>query len=96
MGRGAAKMTKIRLPYIQQFADRYGKTRYYFRKAGHPRVPLPGAPGSREFMEAYQNSLDNTTIPKNPRAKEGSISAIVEAYYASQAHLRHADSTRER
>lgn len=89
-------MTKIRLPYIQSFADRHGKARYYFRKAGQPRRPLPGVPGSREFMDAYQDALKNTSAPIGRRTKEGSISALIEAYYNTQAYLRRADNTRER
>lgn len=55
-------MTRIRLPYIQAFADRHGHARYYFRKPGVQRVRLPGAPGSTEFMEAYQAALAGAPV----------------------------------
>jgi hypothetical protein len=29
------------------------RKRYYFRRRGMPAIPLPGAPGSEEFMAAY-------------------------------------------
>ena len=51
-------MARIRLPYVQEFKDQY-KRRFYFRRAGCKRVPLPGLPGSEEFMEAYQAALDD-------------------------------------
>src|SRR5262245_15445903 len=50
-------MTKIRLPYIHEFRDRHGKVRRYARPPGRKQTPLPGAPGSAEFMEAYQAAL---------------------------------------
>jgi hypothetical protein len=42
-------MTHIRLSYIHAFRDRHGKVRHYFRRSGK-RLPLPGLPGSDEFM----------------------------------------------
>jgi hypothetical protein len=50
-------MTKIRLKYVHEFIDRHGKVRRYARLPGRKRVPLPGVPGSSEFMEAYQAAL---------------------------------------
>ena len=35
-------MTKIRIAYVQEFVDRHGIVRRYFRKAGCKRVTLPG------------------------------------------------------
>ena len=43
--------------YVQSFVDRKtGAVFHYFRRRGYPRVRLPGLPGSREFMEAYQRA----------------------------------------
>ena len=39
-------MTSIRLPYVQEYRDRHGKVRRYFRRPGYKRVALPGTPGS--------------------------------------------------
>jgi len=45
--------------YVQSFVDKpSGKVYRFFRKRGCKRVPLPGLPGSREFVEAYQRALD--------------------------------------
>jgi hypothetical protein len=30
--------------YVNGFIDRYGKARWYFRRAGFKKVPLPGLP----------------------------------------------------
>jgi len=36
-----------RLPkYVQGFIDRHGKPRFYFRRPGFTRLPLPGLPWS--------------------------------------------------
>jgi hypothetical protein len=50
-------MTKIRLKYIHEFADRHGKVRRYVRLPGRRRVALPGAPGTEAFMAAYAAAL---------------------------------------
>jgi len=56
-------MTKIRLQHVNAFRDRHGKLRHYFRRPGCKAVPLPGLPGSTEFMDAYQAALSDTTAP---------------------------------
>jgi hypothetical protein len=50
-------MSKIKLDFVQSFVDRHGKPRWYFRRRGCKRVPLPGLPGSAEFMQAYEAAL---------------------------------------
>jgi hypothetical protein len=39
--------------YVEQYVDRTGKLRRYFRKGGKRLGALPGAVGSEEFMAAY-------------------------------------------
>jgi len=76
-------MTRIRLQYIHVFRDRHGRTRHYFRRVGK-RVPLPGLPGSDEFMAAYQAALSGVTIPKKQIGEErtvpGTLGALIAAY----------------
>lgn len=80
-------MSTIRLPYIHSFRDRHGRQRYYFRRQGFKRIPLPGAPGSKEFIEAYQRAVAGETAPAMmvgaSRARPGTISALVIAYFNS-------------
>jgi hypothetical protein len=46
---------RLKLPrYIHAFIDRHGKPRFYFRRSGFKRVPLPGLPWSPEFMAALE------------------------------------------
>jgi len=77
-------MTKLDLPYVQSFGGYH-----YFRRAGYPRIRLPGVVGSTEFMEAYQAALNATTLPiGRERSKPGSVSAGIAAYYGSHAFKR--------
>lgn len=80
-------MTSIRLKFVQEFRDRHGKIRRYFRRDGR-RVPLPGQPGSEEFMAAYQAAFDCRSLPREIGAERtipGTISALVVAYFNSAA-----------
>jgi integrase len=80
-----SSMTKIDLRYIQEFRDRHGKMRRYFRRPGSARVPLRGHPGSADFMEAYQAALAGHEVPRRDigagRSAPGSVSAAIAAYY---------------
>jgi integrase len=71
--------------YVQSFVDRKtGAVFHYFRQRGYPRIRLPGVPGSREFMEAYQRALDSQQMPIGAsRTKAGSVSAAIIGYYDS-------------
>jgi integrase len=91
-------MSKILLRYVHAFRDRHGRMRYYFRRPGFKRVPLPGLPGSDEFMSAYQKMLDPKTAPKvepgADRIVRGSVSDVVVQYYASPEFRGLADSSK--
>jgi hypothetical protein len=45
--------------YCNGFIDRHGKVRWYFRRAGFKKVPLPGLPWSPEFMAAYEHAIES-------------------------------------
>lgn len=80
-------MTRIKLAFIHRFTDRHGKVRHYFRRPGYKQVPLPGLPGSVEFMAAYQAALAGETAPLleigADRTKPRSVSALAVLYYRS-------------
>ena len=75
-------MTKVRLPYIQEYKDRTGKVRRYLRRPGYKRLPLPGTPGSRQFMAAYEAGLAVREAPPH-RHDDGTIGALVVDFYRS-------------
>jgi integrase len=75
-------MTRLHLKYVQSY-----RGYHYFRKRGSPYLPLPGIPGSAEFMAAYQSALAAApvAIGKDTRSRPGSVSAAIAEYYSSQA-----------
>jgi integrase len=97
MGRGSPlkdAVAKIDLPYVQAFKDRHGRLRHYYRRPGYARLPLPGVPGSAEFMEAYK-AADARAKPKAvDRVQPRSINALVVEYYRSAEWRDLRDSTK--
>lgn len=89
-------MTTIRLKFVHAFRDRHGRQRYYFRRHGQ-RIPLPGVPGSDEFMSAYRQVLDGAPTKAEigaNRTKPGTIAAAVVAYFNSAVFQSLAESTK--
>lgn len=73
----------LKLKYVNEYRDRAGKLRRYFRK-GAIRGPLPGEIGSDEFMQAYQGFLGaNATKPTTKIT--GSLGLLITEFYASRA-----------
>ena len=67
--------------YVQAFTDRHGCSRYYFRRPGFKRVPLPGLPWSREFMAAHSAAMEDKIENGALKAQAGTLSALVASYY---------------
>lgn len=80
-------MSTVKLKYIQGFVDRHGRARWYFRRLGCKRLPLPGLPGSPEFMEAYQDAVAGAPriAPKARVVKQGTFDDLATKYFASAA-----------
>jgi integrase len=72
-------MTVIRIPYVKEYLDNTGTVRRYFRKRGCKTVALPGAPGSREFMIAYE-AASGTPIERPARQGPGTVAALIVDY----------------
>lgn len=98
MGRSprfVKSMATIILANIQSFTDRHGRRRHYYRRKGQKRIPLPGDPGSAEFMAAYANaraqdptgSAEARAAVAEARVQPRSINALIIAYYRSQEFL---------
>jgi integrase len=76
--------------YVQSFADKKsGAVFHYFRRPGFKRVRLPGLPGSREFMAAYQDALEqpHVDVGATKRSIAGSVSAAIASYYDSTRYF---------
>ena len=82
-------MAKLRLRHVNAFRNRKrrdGRLRYYFRRRGERAIPLPGLPGSEEFIAAYGMAL--AALPDQPeigasRTSPGTVNALVIDYYRS-------------
>ena len=96
-------MARIKLKYVNAFANRRRKNervRYYFRRRGFKAIPLPGLPGSEEFMTAYQMALAAIPDQERPeigasRTEPGTINALVISYYRCAEWTNLADETRK-
>src|SRR5262245_16531136 len=86
---GRSGMTKIRLKYIQYFADEYGE-RHYFRRRGFKTRSLPGGPGSAEFMAAYAEALAECKAIEigAKRSAPNSLDAVIAAYMKDDAFTK--------
>jgi integrase len=82
----------LRLRYINEYRDRAGKVRRYFRR-GAVRKPLPGDVGSPEFMVAYQALLGNKPAPTAKLAD--SLGLLITEYYASRTFRNLKQSSRQ-
>lgn len=78
-------MAKLELRYVDNYRDRHGRRRYYFRRARHmPRIALPGRPGDPEFMEAYALACAKTETAeplKTLPPARGTVDALCGVYY---------------
>ncbi len=75
--------------FIHGYMDVRGKPRFYFRRSGAPKVPLPGLPWSPEFMRAYEAALAGQDHPVTvlSRIKPGTLRALAMGYFGSTAFL---------
>ena len=90
-------MTSLHLPYINEFRDRHGRLRRYFRRPGRKAIALPGIPGSAEFNQAYQAALEGLRPPPvgAERTVPGTLSAAIASYYADLSFRSLAPATRQ-
>jgi integrase len=90
-------MTLIKLKHIDRFVDRHGRERFYFRRSRGNRVPLPGRPGSPEFIVAYEHAAASEVLRPRPkeRGAPGTFDRLVQDYFSSPDYLRLAPSTKK-
>src|SRR5262245_10549600 len=70
--------------FVQGFVDRHGKARFYFRRPGFNRVPLPGLPWSPKFMAAYETALAGQPMQvARTTVMPGTIRALAVSYFNS-------------
>jgi hypothetical protein len=70
--------------FVHGFIDRHGKPRWYFRRAGFKKIPLPGLPWSPEFMAAYEEALAGQPLQiGSARTKPGTVRTLAVSYFNS-------------
>jgi len=95
LGRRASLMRRPP-KYVHGYIDCRGRPRWYLRRAGHRRVPLPGLPWSPEFMAAYEAAMAGEKIePGKSKIKPGSVADLITLYYQTAAFTRLSDATRQ-
>jgi integrase len=88
-------MASLQLKFIQQFIDRHGHPRFYFRRPGFPRRALPGLPFSEEFRAAYAEAMaGQPPVVRGPcECRPGTMAALRVSYLSSANFLSLAPST---
>jgi integrase len=86
-------MPKKRLAYTETFLTRHGKRMWYFRVGKGQRVPLPGAYGAPEFMEAYRAALAKHTSGETKAGR--TLAWLIDQYRHSPAYEALARETKK-
>lgn len=92
MGAG---MTKIKLKYVNQYLDRTGRVRRYFRRRGQQVGALPGEPGSAEFMAAYAALLAEKPAISGKVLHADSLAKLIVDFYGDRMFTDRKPSTRQ-
>lgn len=73
----------IKLPYLNVFSDRHGRTRAYYRRSGQ-RIPIQGEAGSPEFLTEYAHVHQTFETPvRAAMDAPGTFGHLVAAYLGS-------------
>jgi enterobacteria phage integrase len=93
MGKAAVAVLKLR--YVNEYRDRTGKLRRYFRKGGKQLGPLPGEVGSEEFMTAYGAFLAEKPIAAKTTLHADSLGRLIIDFYGDRMFVDLKPSTRK-
>jgi integrase len=75
-------------PFVHGYVDQHGAAKFYLRRAGQPKIRLPGLPWSPEFMAAHEAAMSGQwTKPEAgaSRTVPGTVNAALVSYYQSSA-----------
>lgn len=92
MGRA---MAKLKLKYVDEYRDRTGVLRRYFRKGGKRLGVLPGEVGSVEFMTAYTAFLAEKPQAAKVVLHEDSLAKLIVDFYGDRMFTDLKPSTRQ-
>ena len=87
--RREVQMSEIKLGYLNSFTDSRGKRRHVFRRKGHKKKTIKGTPGSKEFMDHYNELVEKTGGTAQEigasKSKAGTIDTVMVAFFKSNA-----------
>jgi len=92
MGRAVAK---LKLKYVNEYIDRNGKLRRYFRRGGKQIGALSGEVGSDEFMTAYAAYLAEKPKAAKTTLHEDSLGKLIIDFYGCRMFTDRKPSTRK-
>jgi integrase len=75
-------------PFVHGYVDQHGIAKFYFRRAGQPKVRLSGLPWSPEFMAAHERAMSGQWTKPEAGARRtvpGTVNAALVSYYQSSA-----------
>ena len=75
-------------PFVHGYVDQHDTAKFYFRRAGQPKIRLPGLPWSPEFMAAYEQAKSGQWSKPEVgagRTVPGTVNAALVSYYQSSA-----------
>jgi integrase len=90
-----ASVAKIKLRYVDEYIDRTGKLRRYFRRGGKRIGPLNGEPGSAEFMAAYAAYLAEKPAAAKTVLHADSLAKLIIDFYGSRLYTDLKPSSRK-
>ena len=88
-------MATLKLKYVNEYVDRTGKLRRYFRKGGKQLGPLPGEIGSEEFMAAYAAYLAEKPAAAKSVLHADSLGKLIIDFYGDRMFTERKPSTRQ-
>lgn len=90
-----SKVAKLKLKYVDEYIDRTGKLRRYFRKGGKRLGLLPGEVGSAEFMAAYAAFLAEKPEIATRALHADSLAKLIVDFYGDRMFTDKKPSTRQ-
>lgn len=84
---------KTKLSYIDQYKDRHGKTRTYYRRNGQRQV-IEGEFGSPEWLARYTEIHKSFEAPLSPMPEHDTLRFAIQQYLESRRFRTKADSTK--
>ena len=88
-------VANLELRYVDEYRDRTGIVRRYFRKGGKRLGSLPGAIGSGEFMTAYAAFLAEKPKAAKMTLHADSLGKLIIDFYGSRMFTERKPSTRQ-